>query len=91
MLQAELELNYAKKLEARAEGVQEGIRRVKRLLEKNNVEVPPDVAERIFGEPMNYGEPDDGTTWAERWRGKFKPADLEGDPRYDALAEKYLK
>ena len=91
MLQAENELKYAKILQARAEGVQEGIRRVKRLLEKNKVEVPADVAKLIFDEPMNYDEPEDGTTWAERWRGKFKPADLDGDPRYDALAEKYLK
>lgn len=27
---------------------------------------------------------------ASRWRGKFRPADLDGDPRYDFLAKKYL-
>ena len=91
MLQAENELKYAKILQERAEGVQEGIRRVKRLLEKNKVEVPPDVAKLIFDEPMNYDEPEEGMTWAARWRGKFKPANLEGDPRYDALAKKHLQ
>ena len=30
-------------------------------------------------------------TFASRWRGKFRAADREGDPRYDALANKYLK
>ena len=29
-------------------------------------------------------------TFASRWRGKFRPAEREGDPRYDALARKYL-
>ncbi len=27
---------------------------------------------------------------ASRWRGKFKPAEKHGDPRYDFLAKKYL-
>ena len=91
MLQAENELKYAKILQARAEGVQEGIRRVKRLLEKNKVEVPPDVAKLIFDEPMNYDEPEDGMTWAERWRGVVKEEDLKGDPRFEALMQKYPK
>ena len=30
-------------------------------------------------------------TFASRWRGKFRAADREGDPRYDALAKKYLQ
>ncbi len=29
-------------------------------------------------------------SFAARWRGKFRPADRD-DPRYDALAEKYLE
>ena len=29
-------------------------------------------------------------TFADKWRGKFQPADREKDPRYDALANKYL-
>ena len=28
---------------------------------------------------------------ASRWRGKFRPANLHGDPRYDFLAKKYLR
>ena len=30
-------------------------------------------------------------TFASRWRGKFQAADREDDPRYDALARKYLQ
>ena len=30
-------------------------------------------------------------TFASRWRGKFRSADRKGDPRYDALAGKYLQ
>lgn len=30
-------------------------------------------------------------SFASRWRGKFRAADREGDPRYDALAKKYLQ
>ena len=30
-------------------------------------------------------------SFASRWRGKFQAADHEGDPRYDALAKKYLR
>ncbi len=29
-------------------------------------------------------------TFAARWRGRFRPAERE-DPRYDALAKKYLE
>ena len=29
-------------------------------------------------------------SFATRWRGKFRPADRD-DPRYNALAEKYLQ
>ena len=29
-------------------------------------------------------------SFASRWRGKFRAAEREGDPRYDALARKYL-
>ena len=32
---------------------------------------------------------DDAPTFAERWRGKFRPAERD-DPRYKALARKYL-
>ena len=31
------------------------------------------------------------STFTSRWRGKFQAADREGDPRYDALARKYLQ
>ncbi len=30
-------------------------------------------------------------SFASRWRGKFRPAGREDDPRYDALARKYLR
>ena len=30
-------------------------------------------------------------SFASRWRGKFQAADRKGDPRYSALAGKYLK
>ena len=29
-------------------------------------------------------------SFASRWRGRFRAAEREGDPRYDALAKKYL-
>lgn len=29
-------------------------------------------------------------SFASRWRGKFRPAEKHGDPRYDFLAKKYL-
>ena len=34
---------------------------------------------------------DPATSFASRWRGKFRPAEREGDARYDALAKKYLQ
>ena len=30
-------------------------------------------------------------TFSSRWRGKFRAADRVDDPRYDALARKYLQ
>ena len=30
-------------------------------------------------------------SFASRWRGKFREAGLKDDPRYDALARKYLQ
>ena len=30
-------------------------------------------------------------SFASRWRGKFRAAEREGDPRYNALASKYLQ
>ena len=30
-------------------------------------------------------------SFASRWRGKLRAAEREGDPRYDALAKKYLE
>ena len=29
-------------------------------------------------------------SFASRWRGKFRAAEREGDPRYETLARKYL-
>ena len=31
------------------------------------------------------------TTFSSRWRGRFRAAEREDDPRYDRLAEKYLR
>ena len=88
-MRAEMELRRANIRQARAEGVREGIRRVKVLLERNKVEVPPDVAEKIFGEPMNYDE----MTFAQRWRGVARGAEenLKDDPRFQSLMRKYPK
>ena len=30
-------------------------------------------------------------SFVSRWRGKFRAAERKDDPRYDALAEKYLR
>ena len=30
-------------------------------------------------------------SFASRWRGKFRAAERDDDPRYDALAKKYLQ
>ena len=30
-------------------------------------------------------------SFSSRWRGKFRPVERKGDPRYDALAKKYLQ
>ena len=30
-------------------------------------------------------------SFASRWRGKFRAAEREDDPRYDVLAQKYLQ
>ncbi len=30
-------------------------------------------------------------SFSERWRGKFRAAERDDDPRYDALADKYLR
>ena len=34
---------------------------------------------------------EDAPSFASRWRGKFRAAGREDDPRYDALAKKYLR
>ena len=34
---------------------------------------------------------DPSPSFASRWRGKFRPAEREDDPRYGALAGKYLR
>ena len=34
---------------------------------------------------------EDTQSFSSRWRGKFRVAEREGDPRYDALAKKYLQ
>ena len=34
---------------------------------------------------------EDTQSFSSRWRGKFRAAKREGDPRYDALAKKYVQ
>lgn len=34
---------------------------------------------------------EDAPSFSSRWRGKFKAAEHDGEPHYDALAEKYLR
>ena len=34
---------------------------------------------------------EDSPSFSARWRGKFQAAEREDDPRYAALAEKYLQ
>ena len=34
---------------------------------------------------------EDESSFTSRWRGKFREAEREGDPRYDSLARKYLQ
>ena len=34
---------------------------------------------------------EDTPSFASRWRGKFRAPGREDDPRYDALAKKYLQ
>ena len=34
---------------------------------------------------------EDAPSFSSRWRGKFRAAEREDDPRYAALAEKYLR
>ena len=43
------------------------------------------LVERALREGTNVGEP----SFAARWRGRFRAASHD-DPRYDALAKKYL-
>ena len=33
---------------------------------------------------------EDASPFSARWRGKFRAAEREGDPRYEALTRKYL-
>ncbi len=33
----------------------------------------------------------DSPSFSSRWRGKFRAAERDDDPRYDALASKYLR
>ena len=34
---------------------------------------------------------EDSPSFASRWRSKFRAAEREGEPRYDALASKHLR
>jgi len=56
----------------------------KRYARSNGVSLSALIEQRLR-EEMSVGEP----SFALRWRGRFRPADRE-DPRYEALARKYL-
>ncbi len=45
--------------------------------------------QRAASAPPEKGEPEDTQMFADRWYGKFEPAERTGDPRYDYLAKKY--
>ena len=45
------------------------------------------LVERSLRKMVEEHEP----SFASRWRGKFRAAGREGDPRYDALVKKYLQ
>ena len=34
---------------------------------------------------------EDAPSFSSRWRGKFRAAEREGDPRYETLTRKYLQ
>ena len=42
--------------------------------------------ERYLAETTHRGE----ASFASRWRGKFRPAEKDGDPRYEFLKKKYF-
>ena len=48
---------------------------------------PPTAARRV----RESGSGDGAPSFAARWRGKFSPAERDDDPRYRALARKYLR
>ena len=48
---------------------------------------PPTTADRTRENHSGDGAP----SFASRWRGKFSPAERDDDPRYRALARKYLR
>lgn len=45
------------------------------------------LVERYLKEMAGEGAP----SFSSRWRGKFRAAEREDNPRYDALAKKYLQ
>lgn len=45
------------------------------------------LVEQILREVVEDNAP---SSFASRWRGKFRAAKRENDPRYDTLADKYL-
>lgn len=47
------------------------------------------LSELIEAQLRSVSESADRPSFAARWRGAFKPADRD-DPRYEALARKYL-
>ena len=50
-------------------------------------ETPTTAASRVRESDSGNGAP----SFASRWRGKFSPAERDDDPRYRALARKYLR
>lgn len=43
----------------------------------------------VVNEALEQLTESSGPSFVDRWRGQFKPAERD-DPRYEALAEKYL-
>ena len=44
----------------------------------------------LFEQALREMDMQQPPTFAEKWRGKFQPAERENDSRYDALRNKYL-
>ena len=45
----------------------------------------------LIEQALREAAADEEVPFGTKWRGKFQPAERTGDPRYEALAKKYLQ